>query len=84
MKIMGERSLSKNNKVKELKTKREYGAWWATRKKLEGADEIAAILVAVRPDPPQEREDSKRRVRQELLSRYQDLVGEGTCSSCKH
>ena len=75
--------MSASNGIRKSTIARDYGAWWATKKKLRGADEMARILILVRPDPPMESKESSEELRRKLLknvlgdnSKKQSIKGE--------
>ncbi len=67
-------SLRLKDKVRRKRTNRDYGPFWTTRKGKGEAQEKANILVALRPDPPQESEESQGELRKKLVASHRKLA----------
>ncbi len=58
----------------EDNTKRDYGAWWVSRKKLERADKVADILSSLGQVLSQDGKGLDEEVRDKLLTERRELI----------
>ena len=61
-------------KIKEREEKRDYGAWWASRKNLERADKVAEVLSSMSEVISQEGGYLDEEVKKKLLAEHRGLM----------